>query len=103
VAARASHAPLPGRRNREWQPLAERRGSGLMQGRTYHHLDGLQIETTRLAALRDDHTVELVYFSRDLLADRFGRFFSSGVRVSSTGRKRQICSLTSTSSWPSLW
>ena len=51
-----------------------------------------------LAAIFEDDVQELIYFARDLLTDRFGRFFSSGERVSSTGRKRQTRSLTSTSS-----
>jgi hypothetical protein len=37
-----------------------------------------------------------VHFLGDLLPDGFGRFFSCGVSVSSTGRVRQICSFTAT-------
>ena len=44
---------------------------------------------------------QAAYFPFDLLFNGFGRLFSCGVSVSSTGRKRQIRSLTSTSSWPS--
>jgi hypothetical protein len=43
----------------------------------------------------EDDTQQLAYFARDLLADRFSRFFSSGERVFSTGRARQILSFTS--------
>jgi hypothetical protein len=69
-----------------------------MHGRAHRHLDGFQIETARLAATIEDDAQQLVYFARDFLADRFGRFFSCGVRVSSTGRARQILSFTSSNS-----
>jgi len=98
VAARARNAPLLSRRNGELQQRAERRGASVMHGGAHRHLDGLQIETARLAALLEDDPQELVYFADDFLTDRFRRFFSSGVRVSSRGRKRQTRSLTSTSS-----
>jgi hypothetical protein len=52
----------------------------------------------RLAALLENDAQQLVYFARDLLPDRFRRFFSSGERLSSTGRKRQIFSFTSSKS-----
>src|SRR6266700_3549632 len=82
----------------ELQQLAERGGSGMMHGRTHHHLDGFQIDMARLAALLENDTQQLVYFPRDLLADRFGRFFSSALGASSsTGRNLQTCSLTSNS------
>ena len=71
----------------------------MVHGGTHGHLDGLQIETARLAALLKDHAEQLIYLLRDFLADRFGRFFSSGVRVSSIGRARQIRSLISSKSW----
>src|SRR6516165_1978574 len=74
-----------------------------MHSRAHGHLGRFQIEAACFAPLLENDTQELVYFLRDFPADLFGRFFSSGVRVSSTGRKRQICSLTSTSSWPSCW
>jgi hypothetical protein len=45
VAATARNATLVGRRDGELQPLAERRGSGVMHGGTLGHLDRLQIET----------------------------------------------------------
>jgi hypothetical protein len=45
----------------------------------------------------------LVYFSRDFLADGFGRFFSCGVSISSIGRKRQIFSFTSTKERLNSW
>jgi len=55
----------------------------------------LQIETAGPAQSRENNLKELIYFVRDFLLDRFGRFFSCGVRASWTGRKRQIFSLTS--------
>ena len=104
VTAGARDAPLFGCGSRELQQLVERRSAGMVHGRTHRHLGSLQIETARLAALLEDDAQELIYFARDLLADRFRRFFSCGVEVvSSTGRKRQTCSLTSTNSRPSCW
>jgi hypothetical protein len=44
----------------------------------------------------EDAAQERGYFARDLRLDRRGGFISSGVSVSSTGRKVQILSLTST-------
>ena len=81
--------------DRELQQLMQRRSTGMMHGRTHSHLGRLQIEATRLAPLLENHPQQLVYFARDLLADRFRRFFSSGDNVSSTGRARQISALTS--------
>jgi len=69
-----------------------------MHGRTQRHLDGFQIESAGLAASGENDTQQLIYFARDFLADRFGRFFSCGGRASSTGRARQILSFTSSSS-----
>lgn len=70
-------------------------GTGLAHGRTQGHLGRLQIEAARLAALLEDDAQELVYFARDLLANRFRRFFPSGASVSSTGRAWHICVFTS--------
>lgn len=56
------------------------------------------IQASRLAAVVEDEAQQLVYFARDFLLDGFRRFFSSGVRVSATGRARQIFSLTANSS-----
>ena len=98
VTASAGNAALLSRRDGEVQQLAEGRGSGVVHGGSQGHLGSLQIEAARLSALLEDHAQELVYFARDFPADRLRRFFSSGVKVSSMGRKRQICPLTSTSS-----
>lgn len=70
-----------------------------MHGRTHYGFEGFQIQVARLAAALEDHMQELLYFARDFLADRFGRFISSGVSASSTGRARQILSLISSKSW----
>jgi hypothetical protein len=47
-----------------------------MHGSTHGHLDRLQIEMAALAPLRKDEPQQLIYFARDLGADRFRRFFS---------------------------
>jgi hypothetical protein len=70
-----------------------------MHRRTHGHLDGLQIEAVRFVALPKDQAQELVYFPRDFLLDRRGRFFSCGESASSIGRARQILSLISSKSW----
>jgi hypothetical protein len=49
----------------------------------------------RLADTREDRAQQLGYFARDFLLDGFCRFFSSGERVSSTGRARQMWPFTS--------
>jgi hypothetical protein len=69
-----------------------------MQGGTKGHLHRLQIQIAGLLALGEDTTQQRGYFARDLGVDRRGRFFSSGVNASSTGRNAQIFSLTSTTS-----
>jgi hypothetical protein len=96
VPASARDGALLGGRGGKLQQLAKRGGSGLMQGRTHSHFDGFQIEMAALPAFRENDAQQLVYFARDFLADDFGRFFSSGVRVSPTGRKPQIFRFTST-------
>jgi hypothetical protein len=98
VAAGTRNTPLLGRRRGELQQFTQRYGAGLVHRRTSSHLDRLQIETARLTALLENDAQQLVYFARDLLPDRFRRFFSSGERLSSTGRKRQIFSFTSSKS-----
>ena len=100
VAATASNGPLGGSRGWELQELGQRCGSGVMHGGTHRHLDGFQIQTASLAATMEDDAQQLVYFARHFLADRFGRFFSWADSAGpSTGRNRQISSLTSRS-WP---
>jgi len=55
-----------------------------------------QIQLAALGALLEDQLQQTAYFTRDFLLDRVGCFFSCDVRVSSTGRARQIFSLVST-------
>ncbi|MGB6941929.1 MAG: hypothetical protein WBE37_06020 [Bryobacteraceae bacterium] len=69
-----------------------------MQGGTDGHLHRLQIQIAGLLALGEYTTQQRRYFAGNLGVDRRGRFFSSGVSVSSTGRNAQIFSLTSTTS-----
>jgi hypothetical protein len=99
VATETGKTPLIDSRSGKLQQFGERRRSGVMHGRAHGHLYGFQVDTAALAAAREQDPQELIYFARDLLADRLGRPFSLGVRASSTGRKRQISSFTSRS-WP---
>jgi len=69
-----------------------------MHGRAHRHLGRLQIQASRLAAPVKDDTQQVFYFARDLLLDGFGVFFSSGDKVSVTGRAWQILSFTSSNS-----
>ena len=57
----------------------------------HRHLDRFQIDSS-LALVLENKTQQRAYFPFDFLSDRFGRFFSCGVRVSSTGLVRQIFS-----------
>jgi hypothetical protein len=77
------------------QQLAQCRRPSLMHSRSHGHLDCLQIESAGLALFLKDEPEYRAYFPLDFLLDRFRRFFSCGVRVSSTGRTRQIFSLVS--------
>lgn len=87
---------LIGRRRGEAQEFAQCRCASLVQGRAHSHLDGFQIQPPRPSATIEDDAQQLVYFARDLLADGFRRFFSSGESTSgSDGRIWQICALTS--------
>jgi hypothetical protein len=63
------------------------------------HLDRFQIESAGLALLLKDEPEYRAYFPLDFLTDRFRRFFSCGVSVSSTGLVRQIFSFTSSRFW----
>ena len=88
------------RSSRVWkaQQLSKSRRAGLMQGSAETHFHRLQIHAAGLSSLGEDAAQQRAYFARDLGVDRFGRFFSCAVSVSSTGRARQILSLTSSSS-----
>ena len=80
----------------ETQQVAECGGASVMQSSAESHLHRFQIRLAGLLALGEDATQQRGYFARDLVLDRLGRFFSSGVSVSSTGRARQIFSLSAT-------
>src|ERR1019366_8937472 len=74
----------------------------MVHGGAHQHLGGLQFQMSRWAAVVENHTQQLAYFARDLLLDRFGRFFSwADGWCSSTGRNWQTCSLTYKSLSPS--
>jgi hypothetical protein len=98
AAASTEHRALIGRRGWKSHELGQGGGSSLMHRRPHRHFDGFQIEVPGFAAPGEDGTQQLLYLARDFLADRFGRFFSCGEKVSSTGRARQIFSLTSSNS-----
>jgi len=98
MATTTQNAPLSDIWGRELQQFAKGCGAGPMHGRTHSRFDSFQIQTSGLAATLENHTQKLLYFARDLLADRFDRFFSSGDSASSTGRARQIFSFTSSKS-----
>jgi hypothetical protein len=66
-----------------------------MHRRPHGHLDRFQIESAGLALLLKDEPEYRAYFPLDFLTDRFRRFFSCGVSVSSPGLTRQIFSLVS--------
>ena len=98
MAASACYGPLVGRWGRALQQFCQCCGTGLMHGRTHRHLQGFQIQTSRLAAGTESDAQQLFYFARDFLLDGFRRFFSrADGAVTSTGRNAQICSLTSNS------
>ena len=85
-----------------FQQLFEHFGSPLVGGGARGHLNRFQIELAALAQTRVDYLYKRTYFARDFLADDFGRFFSSEDSQSSTGRRWQIFSFTSSSSWLSF-
>ena len=77
------------------QQLAQCGRSGAMHGSAHCHLDRFQVESAGLALVLKYKPEQGAYFPFDFLPDRFRRFFSCGVSVSSTGLARQIFSFTS--------
>jgi hypothetical protein len=77
------------------QQTAEDGGAGTGHRSAHQCFDGFQIDSFGLADTAADDLQQAAYFLGDFVLDRFGRLFSCGVRVSCTGRRRQICSLTS--------
>jgi hypothetical protein len=69
--------------------------AGPVHGGASSRFDGFQIEAAASAQPGKHDIHQLFYFAGDFLLDRFGRFFSCGVRLFSSGRNRQIFSLTS--------
>ena len=89
---------------RELEQLAQRSGTRPVQGRAHRHLRCFQVEAPCPAPVLENHPQELIYFARDLLPDRFRRFFSWSVCDSSwAGRRRQIAVLVSTNPRLSSW
>ena len=82
----------------EVQQVAKGGGAGMMKSSAERHLYRFQIRLAGLLALGKNASQQGRYFACDLVLDRLGRFFSSGVSVSSTGRVRQIFSFTSSNS-----
>jgi hypothetical protein len=66
-----------------------------MHARAESRLDRFQVGAPTAVAFSEDPSQQCGYFPRDFGLDRLGRFFSSGVSVSSTGRNAQSFSLTS--------
>jgi len=98
MAARTSQGSLVGCWHWKSQKFGQRGCPGVMHGRTHSHLDSLQIQTPCLAAGAEDDAQQSIYFARDFLLDRFGRFFSwADGWDSSTGRNWQTRSFTSNS------
>ena len=104
LAASASHSVMVGIRRRKLEEFGQRRRTCAVHGGTHGRLDRFQIEAAGLATTGENNPQKLIYFARDLLADRFRRFFSwSGEDSSSVGRRRQISAFVSTNSRLSCW
>ncbi len=82
----------------ESQQFTQGAGPGLVKSRSQSRLQCFQIRATGVPAFGEDAAQQCCYLPRDLDLDGAGRFFSSAVSVSSTGRRQQTCPLTSTSS-----
>ena len=72
--------------------------SGVVHRVPHKRLDGFQIDGAGLMPIAEDELNDPAYFLGDFLLDRFSRFFSCAVSVSSIGRSLQIFSLTSSKS-----
>src|SRR5438876_602730 len=98
VTAGARHLALTRAGRIAAQQLTQRGCAGAMHGSPHRHLDSFQVESAALALVLEDKPQQCAYFPFDFPPDRLRSFFSAGVRVSSTGRARQIFSLTSSNS-----
>ena len=95
LAARAGHLALVRAGRVAPEQLAQCSCSGPVHRSSHRHLDGFQIDSARLTLILKNQTQQRAYFPFDFLPDRFRRFFSWAVSVSSTGLARQILSLVS--------
>jgi hypothetical protein len=98
LPASARKGPLIGNWDCKLQQFGQGRGAGVVHRRANRHFDSFQVQAYRLIAALEEEAQQLFYFARNLLADGLRRFFSSGERVSATGRARQIFSFTSSNS-----
>src|SRR5262249_43563579 len=85
------------------QESSQSLGADLLHRPADQRLDGFQIESAAGAPASEHNRDHAAYFLADLLLDRVRRFFSSGVRGSSTGRNWQIFSLTAMNERLTSW
>jgi hypothetical protein len=97
LTARARHC---GRNGFGWllQEMLQRSGPSAVHGGAGGGFDRFQIETALPAEFGERELEQAIYFVGDFLTDGVRRFFSWDEGASSTGRRRQILSLTSTKS-----
>src|SRR6266436_8619599 len=95
VATGAAAGSLLGLGRIMLQQFIQRQRPSLVESGAERHLHRLQVQATGAVTLTKGEPQQLFYFPSDFLLDGFRRFFSCGVRDSSTGRARQIFSLTS--------
>ena len=94
VAARTGKGSLRVRR-RELQELGQSGRGGAVHGCAHRGLSRFQVEPAFLAPALKQNLKGAIYFALDFEVDRLRSFFSCGVKLSSTGRARQIFSFTS--------
>jgi hypothetical protein len=102
VAARTGKGSLRVRR-RELQQLGQSGRAGAVHGCAHRGLSRFQVEAAFLAPTLKQNLKEAIYFALDFEVDRLRRFFSCGVKLSSTGRALQIFSFTFNNSRLRLW
>jgi hypothetical protein len=95
VAAAAGAGSLLGFGRIMLQQFIQQQRSRLVEGGADRHLHRLQVQVRGVVTLAKDESQQFFYFTGDFLLDGLRRFFSCGVSDSSTGRARQIFSLTS--------
>lgn len=87
---------LGSRAHRHTQQPAQSGCPGMVHRIADQHFYRLQLDAARPAPFAQRHSQKFGYLLADLLLNRFGRFFSCGDKVSSTGRARQSSSLVAT-------